>query len=54
MKFFKHLITLVILLNFSLIINAQDQIILKTKKVIQCKIVEVGVTDIKYKLVEKR
>lgn len=54
MKFFKHLITLVILLSFSLIINAQDQIILKTKKVIQCKIVEVGVTDIKYKLVEKR
>jgi len=54
MKFYKHLITSVILLSFSFIINAQDQIVLKSKKVIQCKIVEVGTSDIKYKLIEKR
>jgi len=54
MKALRIIITAVILLGFSTLINAQDQIVLKSKKVIICKIVEVGVSDIKYKLPEKR
>ena len=54
MKTIRLLLITFILLSISTFIKAQDKIILKSKKVIECKIIEVGVSEIKYKLPEKR